>query len=125
LVRWTAALTISVLVLASCAHPGFRFIVRNDDARVAFVRFSFEGNYADFVYEAPPGSFGSGRQGTEEWRGSVDFLAADCTVVTTLAAKALGDVLVHLRSDGDAATSTFTPETEIPPLKVTEECVRR
>jgi len=113
------------LLAAACAHPGFRFIVQNEDPAVSFVRFSFEGGYADFVYESPVGSVGTAHQGYEEWRGTVDFLAEDCTVVSTLEVTALGDVLVHRPNAGAVATASWSAENEIGSLAESDQCVRR
>ena len=113
-----------VISVGACAHPGFRVVVQNDDPSVSLVRFSFEGGYADFVYEVPPGTIGSARQGNDEWRGIVEFLTDDCTVVASMSLRALGDVLVQQSPSGPVAASSFLPGAELRPLTETARCVR-
>lgn len=116
---------LCLMTIGACTHPGFRVIVQNDDPSVALVRFSFEGDYADFVYEVPVGTLGSAHQGNDEWRGAVEFLREDCSVVASMTIRALGDVLIHNSTSGPVAANSFEPGAELRALAGTERCVRK
>lgn len=114
---------VAVLLLGSCAQPGFRIMVRTENPNVELVRVSAGDGFAGFVYESAPGVVGSARQGSGEFDGTIEFLTSNCDIVATTDVEAVGDVLVVVGPDGSVSTSEVDPETAPILLVETDRCV--